>query len=44
LPASGLLTFFILPTIIIAFCITTGFFLRTIVPKVYGLLTGGRGM
>jgi len=44
LPASGLLTFFILPTIIIAFCISTGFLLRTIVPKVYGILTGGRGM
>jgi len=32
-----------LPLVIIAFCIGVGWTLRTIMPKFYGLLTGGRG-
>jgi fucose 4-O-acetylase-like acetyltransferase len=38
-----LITFFLLPTIIIALCILTGVLLRAIAPKVYSVLTGGRG-
>jgi hypothetical protein len=44
LPASGLLAYVLLSAIIIALCILTGLLLRTLVPKVYGVLTGGRGM
>ena len=38
-----LIVFVGLPSIIVAFCIGTGWLLRSITPKLYGLLTGGRG-
>ena len=44
LPAYHLVTFILLPVIIIIFCITTGFFLRLVLPKIYSILTGGRGL
>jgi len=44
LPAFHLVTFILLPVIIIIFCITTGFFLRLLLPKIYSTLTGGRGL
>ena len=44
LTAPGLSAFFLLPLIIIAFAVGTGFLLRLITPKVYGFLTGGRGL
>ena len=44
LTTPGLAAFFLLPLIIIAFAVGTGFLLRLITPKVYGLLTGGRGL
>ena len=36
-------TFFLLPIFIILFCVVVGWLLRKITPKVYGVLTGGRG-
>ncbi|MCX6287776.1 MAG: acyltransferase [Bacteroidetes bacterium] len=44
LTLSGLAAFVLLPAVIIALSIGTGLVLRTLVPKVYSLLTGGRGM
>lgn len=44
IPGFQLLTFFWLPVTVIIFCILTGALLRAVAPKVYGLLTGGRGM
>jgi len=44
LPAYRLLSYVLLPFVIIAFCILTGLLLRSIVPKVYSVLTGGRGL
>lgn len=42
-PATHLLAFVLLPLAIILFSISTGALLRRISPRVYGLLTGGRG-
>lgn len=39
-----MITFFLLPLIIIIFCIGIGIVLRSFLPKVYSLLTGGRGI
>ena len=39
-----ILLFITLPIAIIIFCISTGALLRKIVPKVYSILTGGRGL
>jgi fucose 4-O-acetylase-like acetyltransferase len=39
-----IITFIILPVSVITFCICVGAFLRLIVPRFYGLLTGGRGI
>jgi len=44
LPLYRILTFAFLPMVIIALCIGTGTLLRKAVPKVYSLLTGGRGL
>jgi len=44
MPAFHLAAFILLPLIVIGFCIITGFLLRILVPKIYGALTGGRGM
>jgi fucose 4-O-acetylase-like acetyltransferase len=38
-----MVTFIFLPLLIIAFCILVGAILRKVVPKTYGVLTGGRG-
>ena len=43
LPHYRWLTFIILPILIILFSICVGFILRKLVPKVYAILTGGRG-
>jgi fucose 4-O-acetylase-like acetyltransferase len=43
LPYYRLITFIMLPLIIMVFCIMVGWLLRKWVPKFYGLLTGGRG-
>lgn len=43
-PATYLLAFVLLPLAIILFSISTGALLRRISPRVYGLLTGGRGL
>jgi fucose 4-O-acetylase-like acetyltransferase len=43
MPAFHLLAFFLLPVLILFFCILTGLLVRTLVPKVYGILTGNRG-
>ncbi len=39
-----ILLFCTLPFVIIIFCISTGAFLRKVVPEFYSILTGGRGM
>jgi peptidoglycan/LPS O-acetylase OafA/YrhL len=39
-----LITFVALPLMIIAWCIALGLLLRSITPKLYGVLTGGRGV
>ena len=44
LPGTHILAFILLPLTIIAFSIGTGALMRRISPKVYGLLTGGRGL
>jgi fucose 4-O-acetylase-like acetyltransferase len=41
-PYYRLLTFVLLPVIVILFCLFTGIILRKAAPKVYGFLTGGR--
>ncbi len=38
-----MVTFIFLPLLLIAFCIAVGWLLRKTFPKVYGVLTGGRG-
>jgi fucose 4-O-acetylase-like acetyltransferase len=38
-----MITFMVLPLLVIALCIGTGYLLRRYVPRMYGLLTGGRG-
>lgn len=38
-----LITFVLLPLLVIACCIGTGAFLRKVTPKFYSILTGGRG-
>lgn len=40
---NGLIVYIGLPIVIITFCIGVGWLLRSITPKFYGLLTGGRG-
>lgn len=44
LPFYRLTMYFIWPTVIVLFCIGTGALLRRFIPKVYGILTGGRGL
>jgi fucose 4-O-acetylase-like acetyltransferase len=44
LPIYRLITFIFLPLLIIAFSIGIGIFLRRYTPKLYGVLTGGRGL
>lgn len=44
LTVPGIAAFVLLPTAIIVFCIGSGLLLRTMLPKVYSILTGGRGM
>ena len=39
-----LLVFILLPLIIIAFCMFTGYILKLLLPKIYSVLTGGRGL
>jgi fucose 4-O-acetylase-like acetyltransferase len=43
-PLSRLVVFIGLPLTILALCVATGALLRKIVPKLYSLLTGGRGL
>lgn len=42
-PEARLAAFVALPLIVIAFCVSVGALLRALTPKVYSLLTGGRG-
>ena len=42
-PYYRLLTYITAPMIVLAFCIGTGALLRALVPKVYRVMTGGRG-
>jgi len=42
-PHYRLLVYILLPTAVTAFCVLTGATLRAVAPKVYGVLTGGRG-
>jgi fucose 4-O-acetylase-like acetyltransferase len=42
-PYYRFVTFILLPILLIAFCITIGWLLRRTLPKVYSVLTGGRG-
>jgi membrane-bound acyltransferase YfiQ involved in biofilm formation len=44
MPAFHLVAFILLPLIVIGFCIITGFLLRLLVPNIYSILTGGRGI
>jgi fucose 4-O-acetylase-like acetyltransferase len=44
LGASRILAFVLLPIVIISICIFIGLLVRTALPKVYSVLTGGRGM
>ncbi len=44
LPGTHMLAFILLPVLIILLSIATGALLRWLSPKVYGLLTGGRGL
>jgi membrane-bound acyltransferase YfiQ involved in biofilm formation len=43
-PLYRILTYVFLPMAIIGLCIGVGALLRRTLPKVYGVLTGGRGM
>ncbi len=43
-PEYRLLTFIFLPMVIIAFCVGAGALIRKVIPKVYSVLTGGRGL
>lgn len=42
-PYARLWAFITLPALILAFCVATGWILRTLTPKIYSVLTGGRG-
>jgi hypothetical protein len=42
-PGRRLLTFLLLPTVILTICVAGGAALRTLAPAAYGVLTGGRG-
>ena len=42
-PNYRLLTYFAAPVMVLAFCICTGAFLRSTFPKLYKVMTGGRG-
>ncbi len=44
LPFYRIMTYLLLPLMVIAFAVGTGALLRRIVPRFYGLLTGGRGL
>ena len=44
MPGYRMMTFIALPLMVIALCILVGMMLRKISPKLYGLLTGGRGL
>lgn len=44
LTVPGLAAYLLLPSMLIAFCIGSGLLIRTLLPKVYSVLTGGRGM
>jgi hypothetical protein len=44
LPAARLLGYLLLPVMIIAACVVIGALLRAALPKVYSVLTGGRGV
>ncbi len=39
-----LITYLFLPVCLLVFCVGTGFLMRTVSPKLYALLTGGRGL
>ncbi len=43
IPYYRIITFFVLPILVILFCMLTGWVLRKTMPKVYSVLTGGRG-
>jgi hypothetical protein len=43
-PHYRVLVFVLLPTVVTAFCVLTGATLRRVAPRVYGVLTGGRGL
>lgn len=42
-PNYRLLTYILAPVVVLAFCIATGAILRSLVPRVYKVMTGGRG-
>lgn len=44
IPGYRLLTFFLLPTLVVVICVAAGAALRRQAPMVYGWLTGGRGL
>ena len=44
IPEHRLLTYFLLPMIIITACILIGWLMRTFMPRVYSITTGGRGL
>ena len=44
LPYSQMTAFFLLPFVVIAICIGTGAGLRKLTPRIYSILTGGRGL
>jgi fucose 4-O-acetylase-like acetyltransferase len=44
LPESRLWAFFLLPVFVIFLAVTTGALIRKISPRIYGILTGGRGL
>ena len=39
-----MITYILLPLTIVAFSVSTGALLRRMLPRVYGVLTGGRGL
>jgi len=44
LQAPALLAYILLPLTILVFCIGSGVIIRSLAPRIYGMLTGGRGM
>ncbi len=44
IPEYRLLTYIFLPMVIITFCVGAGALMRKVIPKVYSVLTGGRGL